>query len=201
MSRSTAFVMMREVGAWSGLVAVMLRLAPTSPDWTTSPFALMVSSANSTKSPGTGACASAVLASIVARRAGTATRSISRIICRPSSRYRTHGVSHAWRYCLGNTRLRARGRDNRSKKTGVSRSRDRWSPAHCVAVGGSSPEDAGANPDYRVCPHALAQGDLRMADADGPALTVGGGVARAETRSGVARCEPPARSATTQNSA
>ena len=35
-----------------------------------------------------------------------------------------------------------------------------------------------------------------------PALTVGGGgAARPETRSGVARCEPPARSATTRNSA
>ena len=69
---ATVFAMIREVGASTALLARMLRLAPMSPDFTSSPRSRMVSSAKSTKSSRIGTCAGAAVANRVARRAKSA---------------------------------------------------------------------------------------------------------------------------------
>jgi hypothetical protein len=82
-SRSTEGAARIEAGALSARVAVMLPFAPTAPDSTTRPRALIPWSAKSTKSCGAGTCASAVLATIVVSRTGNAQRCASLVMSVP----------------------------------------------------------------------------------------------------------------------
>jgi hypothetical protein len=77
---STNGAMMREFTASSRFVAVMRMFAPTSPDVTLSPRALMLVSEKSTNAPVPEDWASAPVATIVARRAGSAQRFVRRVM-------------------------------------------------------------------------------------------------------------------------
>jgi hypothetical protein len=76
---STNGAAMTELAASSRFVAVIEMLAPTSPDETSSPRARMLWFANSTNEP-VADWASAVLATVVARRTKNAQRSIRRVM-------------------------------------------------------------------------------------------------------------------------
>jgi hypothetical protein len=79
-SSTNGAMTLEEVDALSAFVAVMEMFAPTSPEKTSRPRALMLWSAKSTNEP-VADCASALVATIVAKRARRAQQSVRRVMC------------------------------------------------------------------------------------------------------------------------